>query len=149
MPIQTTMAPYGIMPVPTADTKPIWDGAKEGKLVVLKCGNCGFYNWPPQPWCGGCKDPDYTKEWATVSGRGTVYCWYICHDTSITGYEEKVPYAVLLVELEEQKGLLLMSNLLNHEYGTLGEGITNGMPVEVVFDKASDDIFVPQFQPRK
>ena len=84
-----------------------------------------------------------------MSGRGTVYCWYICHDTSITGYEEKVPYAVLLVELEEQKGLLLMSNLLNHEYGTLGEGITNGMPVEVVFDKASDDIFVPQFQPRK
>ena len=42
-----------------------------------------------------------------------------------------------------------MSNLLNFEYGTLGEGIENGAAVEVVFDKASDDIFVPQFQLRR
>ena len=58
-----------------------------------------------------------------------------------------MPYAVITVELDEQQHLLLMSNLLNHEYGELGEGIHTGMRMEVVFDQASDDYHIPQFQP--
>ena len=66
----------------------------------------------------------------------------------MSGFEEKVPYAVCIVELEEQTGLLLMSNILNFEYGELGEGLTMGLPLEVTFEQINDDVWIPQFQPR-
>ena len=53
-----------------------------------------------------------------------------------------------IVELEEQTGLLLMSNILNFEYGELGEGLTMGLPLEVIFEQINDDVWIPQFQPR-
>ena len=148
MPFHTTMAPYNIIPVSTPDTAQIWEGAKQGKLMVQKCTACGFLNWPPSIWCGKCKDPDAAKEFVEVSGKGTLYCWYICHDTSITGYEDKVPYAVILTELDEQPGLILMSNILNFEYGVLGEGLQNGMALKVVFDHDDGSgLDVIQFEP--
>lgn len=143
----TTMAPYGIRPVPNDETRPVFDGAKEGKLMVQKCDGCGFLNFPPATVCGNCKDPDASATFVPVSGKGSIYTWYICHDTSINGFEDKVPYAVICTELDEQPGLILMSNLLNHEYGPVGEGIELGMRVEAVFDKASDDVYMIQFQP--
>ena len=148
MPYHTTMVPYNIIPVSTPDTQPIWDGAKNGKLMVQKCSSCGFLNWPPSLWCNGCKDPDTEKTFVEVSGKGNLYCWYICHDTSITGFEEKVPYAVILTELDEQPGLLLMSNILNFEYGVLGEGLNNGMRLKVTFDAdPNSGLNVIQFEP--
>ena len=145
----TTMAPYGIMPVPNNETRPYWEGAKEGKLMLQRCQSCGYYNHPPVYLCGGCCDREARLAFEQVSGKGTIYTWYMCHDTSINGYEDKVPYPVILVEINEQPGLTLMSNLFNCEVGELGEGIEVGAPVEVVFDKASDDIYVPQWQPTR
>ncbi len=148
MPFHTTMAPYNIIPVASEDTRPIWEGTKQGKLMVQKCSACGYLNWPPSFWCGRCKDPDAPKSFVEVSGKATLYCWYICHDTSITGFEEKVPYAVILAELDEQPGLLLMSNILNFEYGVLGEGLNNGMPLKVVYDPdPGTNLNVIQFEP--
>ena len=59
-----------------------------------------------------------------------------------------MPYAVIMVELEEQPDLLLMSNILNHEYDAMGGGLENGMALEAVFDKVNDDVSILQFQPR-
>ena len=146
--IHTTMAPYGITPAPTPENQPYWDGAKEGKLVIQRCQGCGSYNHPPVALCNYCGDRDAELKWEPVSGRATLYTNYICYDTSVSGFEEKVPYAVIMVELEEQADLLLMSNILNFEYDMLGEELTMGMPLEVVFDKVNDDIYIPQFQPR-
>jgi hypothetical protein len=146
--IHTTMAPYGITAVPVPENQPYWDGAKEGKLVIQRCQSCGFYNHPPVVVCNSCCDRDAEQKWEQVSGRGTLYTHYICYDTSIAGFEEKVPYAVILVELEEQSDLLLMGNILNLEYDAVGTELPMGLPLEVIFDKASDEINIPQWQPR-
>jgi uncharacterized OB-fold protein len=146
--MHTTMAPYGITPVPSAELKPYWDGAKEGKLIIQRCQGCKSYNHPPVFVCNYCGDRDAELKFEQVSGRATLYTHYICYDTSVSGFEEKVPYAVILVELEEQADLLLMSNILNFEYDALGAGLKMGLPLEVVFDKVNDDISIPQFQPR-
>lgn len=142
-----TLAPYGIMPVADNMTRAYWEAAKEGTLAIQRCQGCGEYNHPPAYLCKGCYDPNAELISEPVSGKGTLQQWYICHDTSVEGWEDNVPYAVIAVELDEQKNLLLMSNLLNHEYGELGEGIKVGMRLEVVFDKADDDYYIPQFQP--
>lgn len=146
--LHKTMTPYNITPVPGPLNQPYWDGAKEGKLVIQRCQGCGYYNHPPNYICINCKNRDAALAFEQVSGRATLYTHYICYDTSVSGFEEKVPYAVCIVELDEQPGLLLMSNILNFEYGEYGEGLTMGLPLEVTFEKVNDDVCIPQFQPR-
>ena len=147
MDVVRTMAPYGILPVGDDLTQPYWEGARQGKLLVQRCQTCRYYNHPPVYLCANCKDRDASLAFEQVSGRGSVYTYYMAHDTSIVGFEDKAPYPVIIVELEEQPGLFIMSNLLNCEFDAFGSGIDIGMPVEVVFEKASDEIAMPQFQP--
>lgn len=141
--VDTTKAPYNVIPVPDQWTKPFWDGAREQKLMVQRCQKCGNYNHPPAFICMGCYDREASLEFEQVSGRGTIYSWYIYHDTATGGFEEKVPYLVVAVELDEQPRLVLLSNLLNCPY----DQVELGMPVEVVWEKVNDEITIPQFQP--
>jgi uncharacterized OB-fold protein len=141
------LAPYGILPVADELTRAYWDAAREGKLALQRCQSCKTYNHPPVFLCKGCYDPSAELVVEPVSGKGTLRQWYVCHDTSIEGWEDRVPYAVIGVELDEQANLLMMGNILNYEYGELGEGLDFGMRLEVVFDKANDTYSIPQWQP--
>jgi uncharacterized OB-fold protein len=53
-----------------------------------------------------------------------------------------VPYAVVVVELEE--GCKFISNLL----GVKPHDIRCGMPVEVTFEKLNEDVSIPKFRLR-
>jgi len=80
-------------------------------------------------------------EWDTVtsSGRGTVYSYVIPRHPQMPGFEE--PYVVALVELAE--GTRIVSNLV----GIHPAEVTNGMPVEVVFEQFEGDLTLPLFRP--
>jgi len=52
------------------------------------------------------------------------------------------PYVIVLVELDEQPGLRLTSNLV----GCDPDQVTIGMPVRVTFEER-DDIWYPLFEP--
>lgn len=145
MTIRKTMAPYPIVPVPTDWTRPFFDGAREHKLMIQRCQSCGYYNHPPVFLCQGCKDREAVLAFEQVSGRGTIYSYIIEHDTEVGGFGNKVPYAVILVELEEQERLLMFANILNLPH----DGLKVGMQVEVVFERVSDEITIPQFQPAR
>lgn len=34
--------------------RPFWDGAKEGRFLLLRCKGCGRFRFPPTPSCKGC-----------------------------------------------------------------------------------------------
>jgi len=53
-----------------------------------------------------------------------------------------VPYASIVVELDDAPGALLASNLLEAEYTEAKVG----RRVEVTFEKLNDDITLPQFR---
>ena len=57
-------------------------------------------------------------------------------------FAAEVPYAVVVVELEE--GCKFVSNL----HGVKPNEIKCGMPVEVMFEKLSDDVSIPKFRLR-
>lgn len=141
--VNMTMAPYNVVPAPDQWSKLYWDGAREHKLMIQRCQKCGNYNHPPAFICMGCKDRDAPLAFEQVSGRGTIYSWFIYHDTATGGFDEKAPYLVVAVELVEQPRLVLISNLLNCPY----DAVEIGMPVEVVWEKVNDQITIPQFQP--
>lgn len=57
------------------------------------------------------------------------------------GWDHKLPYAVVVVELDEQKGLITIGNI-----DCPIEAIDIGMPVEVTFEKINDEVTLPQWR---
>ena len=55
---------------------------------------------------------------------------------------DEVPYAIAIVEMVEQKGLRLTTNVV----GCAPEAVTIGMRVRVRFE-AQDDVWIPIFEP--
>jgi uncharacterized OB-fold protein len=58
------------------------------------------------------------------------------------GFTDHLPYVVALVELEDQPGLLMLTNLVD----VRPENAQVGMAVEVAFDDRGE-ITIPQFRP--
>ncbi|MBW1888122.1 MAG: OB-fold domain-containing protein, partial [Deltaproteobacteria bacterium] len=56
--------------------------------------------------------------------------------------EDKTPYNIVEIELLEQEGLRMISNLIDCK----NEEIYIGMPVVVVFEEISPEITLPRFK---
>ena len=75
-----------------------------------------------------------------VSGRGVVWAYTINHYRWLP--DMPPPYVIANVELIEQPGLMLMTNIV----GCQPEVVHTGMNVEVVFAR-NEDVYVPLFRP--
>ena len=129
-------------PVPaiTPDMREFFDGARSGRLMVQKCDNCGKLRFPAHDLCSKCNST--ASQWVAVSGRGEVFSFNIMHQLYHPGFASEVPYAVVMVELEE--GCKFVSNLI----GVKPHDIKCGMPVEVAFEKLNDEVTMPKFRLR-
>lgn len=127
-------------PLPAIDNwnRPFWEGARANKLTMQACEPCGHVFFPPGPVCPKCLS-DKLK-WRELSGRGKVKSWVVFHQLYYKGFADELPYNVTLVELEE--GPHLMTNIV----GIANEDIRSEMPVEVVFERATDEITIPKFK---
>jgi hypothetical protein len=128
------------LPEITPAMAPFWEAARRRELVVQRCGACGAARFPARDLCSRCLSRQVT--WTPVSGRGTVFSYAVMHQVYHPGFADEVPYAVVVIELEE--GARLVSNLVDCPI----EAIRIGMPVEVVFDAVSPDVTLPKFRPR-
>ena len=120
-------------------SRPYWEGAKRHELLLQKCQECGHYRYPPGETCPSCLSDKL--EWVKVSGRGSVYTWTVFHQAYHPAYKDDIPYAVVVVELEE--GPRMITNLMDCRI----EDIKVGMPVEVVFDDVTEEVSLPKFRP--
>ena len=132
--------PGRIIPTPTPETKHYWEGAKQGELRIQACNSCKENYFPPRAFCPKCGSRDVKV--VKASGKGRLYSYIINHLPS-PGYTP--PFTVAIVELEE--GVRLMTNLLEVEPDPAK--IELDMPLEVTFEKLSDEISLPQFKPAK
>ncbi|NIB41708.1 hypothetical protein HBA55_19035 [Pseudomaricurvus alkylphenolicus] len=133
-------------PIPKVNemTKGHWDGCKNHELRIQRCSCCETYCHPPQPMCAKCNST--AMEWHPVEGKGTVYSYIICRNTSVGEFPARgftYPYATVMIELDGVEGVRIASNLVDCEL----EDIKIGMPVSVVFEKINDDITLPKFRP--
>jgi len=79
---------------------------KRGKLLGLKCHDCGKFTCPPKMACQECGSTDL--DIAELSGSGKVVTFTVSYVPS-EGREAEVPYTTVMVELDE--GPWLMGNL--------------------------------------
>ncbi|HUO03934.1 MAG TPA: Zn-ribbon domain-containing OB-fold protein [Candidatus Binataceae bacterium] len=128
------------VPAVTPDLKEFFAGAREGRLMVQKCAECGQLRFPAREFCSNC----WSKRaaWTPVSGRGTIYSFNVMHQVYHPGFAAEIPYAVVVVELEE--GCRMLSNLA----GVPPHQIRCGMPVEVIFEKLTEEVSLPKFRLR-
>ena len=129
-------------PLPVRDelNRHYWDGARQGRLVLLRCRACRHLVHPPRPMCPRCRHDDLEPE--AVSGRGTVYSWSVMHSGGNPGFEDRLPYTVLVVELDEQPNLITIGNLIDAEPSELSVGA----PLEVCFERIDDEVTLPQWR---
>ncbi len=130
-------------PVPALEphTEAFWRACRAGRLEFVRCTRCDYFIHPPRPVCPRCRGRDLT--WTPVSGRGRVFTFTINHKPWFPG--QPVPYVLALVELVEQQGLRLTTNIVNCPF----DRIRIGMPVRVVFENLTDDVALPLFEPEE
>jgi uncharacterized protein len=126
------------LPMPTPDSKPYWEGLREGRLLIQKCGRCGKLRHYPRPVCDACFAMEF--EWIAASGRGTVHSWTQTHHAFLPMFAADLPYVLVTVDLEE--GVRMIARL-KHGNGT----VEIGALVECTFEIYNDDWTFPVFVP--
>lgn len=97
---------------------------KDGRLMGTRCTQCGYQTFPPRADCPECMSGAF--EFVEYSGRGTLYT-YTEIAAAPTGFDDVVPYTILVVDLEEG------GRLLGWRGETLPlDTLRIGMPVQVV-----------------
>jgi len=114
-----------------------WTSGREGVLRILRCGGCRYWLHPPSPRCPECGGTDLSPE--AVSGRGIVVSYTINHQPWDGG---DVPYVLAVVDLVEQPGLRLTTNIVGSDL----DRIDIGLEVSVIFED-HDPVFLPLFEP--
>jgi uncharacterized protein len=123
------------------EAKPFWAACREHKLTAQRCSSCKrIFGFPPQALCPHCLATKH--EWVALSGKGTVYSHIAYHRSWHPAYQDRIPYNVSLVDLQE--GGRLVSNVI----GCAPEEVKIGMPVEVVFEDFAE-YTLPKFKPVK
>jgi uncharacterized protein len=132
-----------IRPLPALEprTEAFWRACRAGRLEFTRCVPCQHLIHPSRPICPKCRGRNLDV--ATVSGRGRVHSYTVNHKAWYPGQE--VPYVIALVELVEQTGLRLMTNIVNCPI----ERVHIDMPVRVLFETLSDDVALPLFEPEE
>ncbi len=98
-------------PIPEYGTEPYYAALNEQRLVMQRCAACGRWRWQPAPRCLDCGDPRH--EWTALSGRGRIHTWTVVTHPVHPAAVARVPYVVVEVELAEQPGLRMVSNLVD------------------------------------
>jgi uncharacterized OB-fold protein len=124
-------------------TAPFWAAAAEHRLRMPRCKACTAFVWPARPSCGECGGEHF--DWTDLSGRGRVYSFTVIRQIvggpAAKAFEPDIPYVVAWIDLDE--GPRFTSNIV----GCPIEAVNIGMAVEVTFDQASPDIWLPKFKP--
>ena len=126
------------LPALTADTAPFWQGGATGALLIHHCPACARYFHPPAPICPVCAASEVAPR--AVSGRGTVMSFTINQQAWTPELAE--PFVIAIVELAEQPGLRLLSNVVDCEVSA----VQIGMAVQVRFEQ-HEDVWLPLFTP--
>ena len=119
-------------PLPNPETKPFWEAAAEGRLLLKRCRSCGEVHYYPRAYCPFCGSGE--TEWQPASGGGTIYSYSVMR-------RAEAPYAIAYVTLDE--GVTMMTNLVDCDL----DAIRIGQRVRLVFKPTEGGPPVPAFTP--
>jgi uncharacterized OB-fold protein len=134
-------AVYPPLPAPDELTQFFWDAVAEHQLSILRCDQCGFYVHWPRIACPRCGSTSLTP--AVVSGDATLTTWTFPNQPFDPYYATHLPYVLAVVELVEQPGLKMVTNVVDCPK----EDLRIGMPLRVTFREIAPGCTLPLFAP--
>ncbi|SHI86366.1 hypothetical protein SAMN02745216_00686 [Desulfatibacillum alkenivorans DSM 16219] len=122
-------------------SRPFWEAAKNGELLVQHCMDCAANIFYPRKYCPECWSGNL--DWIKSSGKAVVYSFSTAYDMVEPRFWEDLPYTIAFVDLPE--GVRMMTRIVECD----PEDISIGMEVKVTWRKLNDDFFLPYFRPVK
>jgi uncharacterized OB-fold protein len=86
-------------PEPDAFTRPYWEAAAQGRLLLRRCAGCGRAHHYPREFCPYCWSEDV--HWEQASGRAVLYTWSVVHINDLPPFRDRLPYVAAVVDLAE------------------------------------------------
>lgn len=126
------------VPILDGSNRGFWTAGRDGCLRLRRCASCGFWVHPPRPACPKCWHRDLP--WEPTAGKATLYTFTV--NRKAWNPDVALPYALGIVELPEQAGLRLTTNIINCDV----DDLVVGMPLQVVFEQQGEH-FIPLFEP--
>ena len=127
------------LPIPPkgTHTKPFWDGAKAGQLMLPRCQDCNRVHWYPRFICPFCHSTHL--EWIEGSGEGTIHTYAVQH-LAFGPWAEEAPYVTAYIDLKEGDRML---TVLRGVDPNKPEEIQIGARVTVEFEAADEETHIP------
>ncbi|MEV0809907.1 MaoC family dehydratase N-terminal domain-containing protein [Micromonospora sp. NPDC050200] len=122
-------------PFVTRDNELWFAAARQRRLVIQTCSDCGRLRHPPSPVCPHCRSFNWHE--VPASGRGTVHSYVISHHPKAPGFDYPLP--IVLVDLAE--GTRLVADFAGDP-----AGLRIGMPVEIEWLAYDDELTLPRFR---
>ena len=128
-------------PAPELDAlnTPYWNSLAKGKLSFQRCNACGNEWLPARSECPGCLAENW--QWEPAGGGAKLISWVVYHVAYHPAFENRLPYNVAIVELDE--GPRLISNVVGVDDA---EKLKIDQPLRLVIEDESG-IAVPRFTP--
>ena len=137
-----------------------YEAAKQGNLVVQRCGECNLLRGSIGAACPFCTSLQW--DWHPVSGKGVIYSYQIVTQAVHPAFYDWIPYPIVLVELDEQRkvpwrdahedeyvSLRIVANLVKGDDPSAPEdesAVAIGKRVEVCFLDIDETTALPQFR---
>ncbi|MGH9137251.1 MAG: Zn-ribbon domain-containing OB-fold protein [Acidimicrobiales bacterium] len=121
---------------------PFWAACRQDELRIQACAGCGRRRMPPRLMCPWCRSLDV--RWDPVAPTGTVWSFAIPHPPLLPAYEARLPYAVLVVTLDDDPAIRLVGDTAA---GVDQRSIEIGQAVEARFERVADDVVLPRWSP--
>ena len=116
-----------------------------GKLMLQQCQTCGTIQHPPEEVCKTCRS--FELGHFESAGRGRIASVAVNHHPIHPGLNDVVPFAIVLVAVDDAPGLLVVGNAVGVPPGE----VRIGDAAQVVFEEARDekagiDLLLPQWE---
>jgi uncharacterized OB-fold protein len=103
-----------------------------GKLMLQRCTSCGAVQHPPEDLCLTCQGMEF--EYVRAEGAGKVYSYTLPHHPASPMLRERVPYNVVLVQLDDYPHVRIVGNLIDAGI----DEVKIGLPVQVTWEELPD-----------
>lgn len=126
------------VPRPLPWSQPFWEGARQGRLLLKHCLDCGHIDHPPYLYCTECGSE--RSEWRPAQGTATLVAFAVNTYGVPLEFVADLPYVVAMVDLPE--GPRMISNIVECDHLQLKAG----MPLEVVFHQVDEETVLPKWR---
>jgi 3-oxo-4,17-pregnadiene-20-carboxyl-CoA hydratase alpha subunit len=108
------------------------DWFTSGRLAFRRCASCSTVQFPPEDVCGTCQATSFDE--VVSEGVGRVESVVVAHHPVHPALADAVPYAIVLVSLDDVDGVHLGGNVL----GTPPGLVAIGQAVRVAWETVED-----------